>query len=622
MSIDSLWATLRRYKLVGLLLLDLVLLVTFPPSRWPMLWSQLAVPLLLVGAVLLIWLQQRQRWTKVTQLRLAGGGVIFLSQAYAIHSIEIAVARPTLVAILHASAVTWIACALVLSIWNQRHPRDQREAPPLPDTLPAVAAVIPTYGEPVDVLEPAVRSLCALDYPRDLLTVYISDDGHRPEVAALAERYGVIYQSGPRKDAKAGNLNSVLALIHRIQPNCDLVITQDADEVIAPTFVHRVLGYFSDPLVALVQTPKECVVPTDDPFGNRDRIFYDSVQPGRNGDNAAFACGSGVIWRISAVESVGGFNTWNLVEDMTTSYELHSAGYRSEYHNEVLSVGLAPDDIPGLIKQRGTWAVDTWRMFLFNNPLLKRGKLTLAQRLQYLELGLFYCTSAFIFPLLGLVPILSLLSGDFLTVEGVILFPWLIGTMIYHIIMADGSLTYAWRYWQYWLSHSPTYVRAFWTAVQSRTHKPRYVVTRKTRLGGFHGQLLWAQFSMIMLAGVSIFVGVVQFGATHPIYVLTNALIIMYYTLLLNGICSASFYGISLHDLPIMQHVIRSVPTTSPRVPAESHSSSMQSVVQSPELLLTRDVGQALQFGGEQMRGMSEDHIQRGGQRAVARGDS
>ena len=48
------------------------------------------------------------------------------------------------------------------------------------------------------------------------------------------------------------------------------------------------------------------------------------------------------------------------MRNLTTSYELrYHLGYRSHYHNETLSIGLAPDDIPGLLKQRGTWATDT-----------------------------------------------------------------------------------------------------------------------------------------------------------------------------------------------------------------------------------------------------------------------
>ncbi len=557
MPVINLPKRIKRLLIYVLLFVaNILLLMSIPPIRWITLWPQPAIWLIVIGVVVIVGMQHRPRWNKTTRLRIAGAMLIFVCEIYAWHSVEIAGRLPTLVSVLHAAAVLWINAVIALGVFNQMRPKDQRGAP-LPEELPEIAAVIPTYGEPVEVLEPVIRTLMALDYPSEKLHVYVSDDGRREEVAALAKQYGAIYQQGPGKDAKAGNLNSALELIHQVQPNCDLVLTQDADEVIDPQFLRKVVGYFSDPRLAFVQTPKECVVPDSDPFGNRDRVFYDSVQVGRNGVNAAFACGSGVMWRISAVEQVGGFNTWNLVEDMTTSYELHSAGFRSAYHNEIMTVGLSPDDIPGLLKQRGTWAIDTWRMFLFMNPLLKRGKLKPFQRLQYLELGLFYCTSAFVFPLLFLVPVISLLTGDFLRVEASILLPWLIINALYHVILSNGSVMYAWRYWQYWISHTPTYQKAFWAAVRSRKRKPSYVVTRKTRLGGFHGKLLWVQFSMIALACVSVVFGVVRYSAGSPVFVLMNAAIVLYYSLLISGICAASFYGVTLRQLPVIGQIVQ-----------------------------------------------------------------
>ena len=75
------------------------------------------------------------------------------------------------------------------------------------------------------------------------------------------------------------------------------------------SIVKKLIGYFTNPQVAIVQTPKDWIVPKGDPFSNRERIFDNTIQAGRNGANAAFACGSGVIWRISAVEHAGGFST-------------------------------------------------------------------------------------------------------------------------------------------------------------------------------------------------------------------------------------------------------------------------------------------------------------------------
>ena len=67
------------------------------------------------------------------------------------------------------------------------------------------------------------------------------------------------------------------------------------------------------------------------------------MQAGKDTDNAAFSCGSGVIYRRKALEEIGGFSTWNLVEDVHTSMLLHDRGWRSIYYNYPLTKGTAPD---------------------------------------------------------------------------------------------------------------------------------------------------------------------------------------------------------------------------------------------------------------------------------------
>lgn len=274
-------------------------------------------------------------------------------------------------------------------------------------------------------------------------------------------------------------------------------------------------------------------------------MFYDVLQVGRNGYNAAFACGSGVIWRISAIKAIGGFATWNVVEDLTTSYFLHSAGYRSDYHNEILSVGLAPDDIPGLLKQRGTWAVDTWRLFLFKNPLTMPG-LSGVQRMQYLELGLFYATAAFFVPLLMFVPLFSLATGDLVSITLSAFLPWLTISFLYYAVLAGGRGMFMLRMWQYWVGHWPTYTKAFWIALRSRRQKPSYVVTRKTRQNGFYGFLLWPQFLYLIVSVIFILRALFWMPEVDFTMRLANIMVLLFFVVMISQICRAAFYGVEL----------------------------------------------------------------------------
>lgn len=545
---------------------NLVGLIYFNTLNWPFLWPDPGIYIvigLFVAAMVF-----PEAFSGIWALRAVGLAMVFIGQCYVLHSVDIALETRSFIALLHVVGIGGTYTVMVLSYINQILPRDNRAAPAPPAELPHVAAIVPTYGEPVDIVEATLLSLLRLDYPADRLGILLSDDGWRDEMRLLADRLGVYYMYGPRQDAKAGNLNSALAQLHKIYPQSELVLTQDADETIDPRFLQKVVGYFTDPGIAFVQTPKDAIAPEGDPFGVRDRVFYDVIQAGRNGSGAAFSCGSGVLWRVAAVESIGGFSTWNVVEDLTTSYLLHAAGWRSEYHNEILSIGLAPDDIPGLLKQRGTWAVDTWRLFLFKNPLVMPG-FTLRQRLQYTELGMFYVTAALFMPLLLLVPVLSLYTGEFVPIEGAALFPWVAVSVLYYMVLARQG-EYLKRMWQYWVGHSPTYIRAFVIALRSRRRKPAYTVTRKERITGFYGSMLWMQFLYLFAGAGAIIYALAAAPHANILARLTNSAILLFFMFLVGGICAAAFYGLKSPEasLETAQQRLR-LPAPSPEITLE-----------------------------------------------------
>ena len=179
--------------------------------------------------------------------------------------------------------------------------------------------------------------------------------------------FGAVYLSRPGKNipnenAKAGNLNFGLAHSHG-----DCVLILDADHVAQPNIVEVLTGYMKFERVAFVQSRQQFVVPEGDPFFSSDAVFYGSFLSGCDSTNAAISCGSGVLYRRKALEELGGFATWNLVEDLTTSYELRQAGIPSMCRMPSIT-GMAPDTIAGVYRQRRQWALDTIRLCLFGTP--------------------------------------------------------------------------------------------------------------------------------------------------------------------------------------------------------------------------------------------------------------
>jgi cellulose synthase (UDP-forming) len=208
----------------------------------------------------------------------------------------------------------WIAVPLVLAetyalvdtylfgltMWRVK----QRGEPPPPPPDATVDVFITTYNEPVEMVLDTARAALRIDYPH---TTWILDDGNREEMRVAAKAIGVGYltrsedwTNRPRHD-KAGNLNNALFLTHG-----EFMLILDADQIPAPAILDRTLGYFTDPRVALVQTPQWFTNVTDsDPLGSQAPLFYGPIQQGKDGWDAAFFCGSNAVLRREALMQLG-----------------------------------------------------------------------------------------------------------------------------------------------------------------------------------------------------------------------------------------------------------------------------------------------------------------------------
>lgn len=256
-----------------------------------------------------------------------------------------------------------------------------------PGSLPGVAVLVPSCGEPLEVVERCLRGCLDLDYPN--FEVWLLDDGARPELERLGAQLGCRYQARPQRiHAKAGNLNAALP-----QLQAELLAVFDADVVPSRTFLNRTVGLFRDPLVGFVQTPQTYM--NADPVIRNLRLerwllpdeesFYRWIQPNRQRLGAVVCAGTSFVMRLSSLRQVGGFETQTASEDLATGIRLVAAGYRGLYLPEKLSAGLAPFSLEAMARQRSRWASGTIQTLRTGaNPLTIAG-LTPIQRLAYGE---------------------------------------------------------------------------------------------------------------------------------------------------------------------------------------------------------------------------------------------
>ncbi|MDP9696399.1 UNVERIFIED_ORG: cellulose synthase (UDP-forming) [Arthrobacter globiformis] len=179
-----------------------------------------------------------------------------------------------------------------------------RKAAPQAPAGATVDVFITTYNEPLDLVMTTALAAKRIRHPH---STWILDDGARPEMQRLAEEHGLGYvtRSADWKDmprhAKAGNLNNALMVTEG-----EFLLILDADQIPEPDILDKTLGYFTNPKVALVQTPQYFSnVPASDPLGSQAPLFYGPIQQGKDGWNAAFFCGSNAILRREALMQLG-----------------------------------------------------------------------------------------------------------------------------------------------------------------------------------------------------------------------------------------------------------------------------------------------------------------------------
>ncbi len=313
----------------------------------------------------------------------------------------------------------------------------------LPENPPKVAVIVPAYKEDPSVLWKTLVSLINLSYEN--CDVYLLDDtpydvpekrpdnaeDYRRRIEEMCEELGVDLFRHRWRGAKAGMVNDFLAFMRgepldgsRLVHNCgeehsveaDYLVIFDADQNPVSDFLEQpVAGMEAEPELAFIQTPqyywnfeKNRV---SRGAGLQQAVFYEYICEGKGEQNAMFCCGTNVIFRISALDEIGGLFEGSVTEDFATAFELHRRGWKSKYFKRVAAFGLGPEDLGGYFKQQFRWAYGTISTFksiiaaFFQNP----GALSPAMWWEYLLSSTYYLVGA-VFLVLIASPIAFLLA--------------------------------------------------------------------------------------------------------------------------------------------------------------------------------------------------------------------
>src|SRR5262245_57605688 len=229
---------------------------------------------------------------------------------------------------------------------------------------PRVTVQLPLFNE-MYVASRLLDAVAQIDYPRDRFEVQVLDDSTdetqeicRAKVAELAATgldIKYIHRSD-RTGFKAGALANGMR-----NARGEFLMVFDADFLPGPDIVERVIHFFADERVGMVQVRWEHV--------NRDYSRLTELQAmmldghfviehtarHRSGRFFNFN-GTAGIWRRSAIDDAGGWSHDTLTEDMDLSYRAQLRGWEFVYLKDVVSPAELPVEMNAFKSQQFRWA--------------------------------------------------------------------------------------------------------------------------------------------------------------------------------------------------------------------------------------------------------------------------
>ncbi|MDQ8153451.1 MAG: glycosyltransferase [Gemmatimonadota bacterium] len=252
--------------------------------------------------------------------------------------------------------------------WRLRRATPVR--PLLPGVLPRVTVQLPVYNEE-RVIERLLEAVGRLDWPAELLEIQLLDDStdQTPAIAAAVidrlRRRGLNVthlRRVEREGYKAGALRDALATA-----TGEFVLILDADFVPKPDLLRRLIPWFADSKVAMVQgrwgplAHARSLIERSAGFWIDRHFVIEQLARSRSGQFFHFN-GSGGIWRRHVIADAGGWSADTLAEDLDLSFRAWQRGWKFVFDFDTVIPAEVPSSVAALRIQQARWARGAFQM--------------------------------------------------------------------------------------------------------------------------------------------------------------------------------------------------------------------------------------------------------------------
>jgi cellulose synthase/poly-beta-1,6-N-acetylglucosamine synthase-like glycosyltransferase/peptidoglycan/xylan/chitin deacetylase (PgdA/CDA1 family)/spore germination protein YaaH len=275
---------------------------------------------------------------------------------------------------------------------------------------PRVAVIVPAFNEEKVICQ-TIDALLKSSYP-DLEIIVVDDGSSDGTFGRASETYAQEQRVRVFTRANGGKAAALNFGIH--QTCAPLIVAQDADTIILPEAIGKLVRHFADPRVGAVAGNAK--------VGNRVNLLTEwqalEYITSQNLDRRAFAAlncitvvpGAIGAWRRELLVSAGEFQSDTLAEDAALTMKILRLGYRIHYEADAIGLTEAPDNVRGFLKQRFRWMFGTLQAAWQNRDTLFRPPYGALGMVALPNIFVFQIFFPFISPVMDLLAVSSLLG--------------------------------------------------------------------------------------------------------------------------------------------------------------------------------------------------------------------
>ncbi len=247
--------------------------------------------------------------------------------------------------------------------------------------LPRITVQLPIFNE-INVVERLLKAVSHLNYPAGKLEIQLLDDSTDETQVVCQQQVQQLQKQNlnihhihrqRRHGFKAGALDQGLAVAKG-----ELVAIFDADFVPPPDTLLKMVHYFSNPQVGMVQARWEHLNRGYSSLTEMQALMLDghfvTEQTSRSRTGCFFNFnGTAGIWRVAAIEDAGGWHHTTVTEDLDLSYRAQMRGWQCVYLPDIKVPAELPMEMNSFKSQQFRWAKGSSQVAKLLLPSILRG---------------------------------------------------------------------------------------------------------------------------------------------------------------------------------------------------------------------------------------------------------